>query len=431
MITVIKNSWPLFLGMMLLMIGNGLQGTLIGVRGDIEGFSTFELSLITSAYFLGFLGGSRMAPEFIRRVGHVRVFAALGSFVSAALILYPVATYPWAWILLRVAIGFSISGVYVTAESWLNNATTNDTRGQALSAYMIVQMAGIVSAQFLLNVADPAGFMLFIIPSVLVSISFAPILLSIAPTPAFDNTKSMSLREVYVISPLGFVGMFLLGGVFSAQFGMSAVYASQAGMSVGEISIFVSSIFVGAVVLQYPIGWISDRTDRRSLIAVAAGLGALASLFGVFASGWFEGLVIAAFLVGGIANPLYALLIAYTNDYLQPEDMAAASGALLFINGLGAISGPLITGWAMSQFGPASFWAAILLLMAAIAIYALYRMTQRVSAYAEEEDYDAVPYAPIGPGASPVFVEVAQEYYVETAEELAEENAEDANAAEG
>ena len=168
MIRFAISAWALLLGMMLLMIGNGLQGTLLGVRGEIEGFSTFQMSLVMSAYFVGFLGGSRMAPEMIRRGGHVRVFAALASFISAVLILYPTFADPWAWTVGRVVIGFCFSGVYVTAESWLNNAATNETRGQALSLYMMVQMAGIVAAQGLLVVADPSGYVLFVIPSVLV-----------------------------------------------------------------------------------------------------------------------------------------------------------------------------------------------------------------------------------------------------------------------
>ncbi len=176
--------------------------------------------------------------------------------------------------------------------------------------------------------------------------------------------------------------------------------------------------------MQYPIGWISDRADRRSLIAAVAAVGALAAFGGIASGGQFEWLVVSAFVLGGMANPLYALLIAYTNDYLQPEDMAAASGGLIFVNGLGAIGGPIVTGWAMTRFGPWSFWAVIALLMLATALYALYRMTQRVSAYADEDDYDAVPYAPIGPGASPVVVEAAQEFYVEVAEEMAEDGAE-------
>ncbi len=421
MFKVFLGSWALLLGMMLLMIGNGLQGTLMGVRGGIEGFSTFELSLVTSGYFLGFLGGSRLAPGFIRRVGHVRVFAALASFISAALILYPVVTYSWAWVLLRIVIGFAFSGVYVTAESWLNNSSSNETRGQTLSLYMIVQMAGIVIAQMLLNVADPAGFLLFIIPSVLVSISFAPILLSVTPTPAFDNTKQMSLLELYRFSPLGFVGMLLLGSVFSAQFGMSSVYASEAGLTVAQISIFMSAIFVGAMVLQYPIGWISDRMDRRVLIMAVATIGALGCALGWVFGPNFTVLVIAGATIGGMSNPLYSLLIAYTNDYLQPEDMAAASGGLIFVNGLGAIAGPIFLGWAMTSFGPQAFWAFIMALMGALSVYAAYRMTRRASAYADEDDYDAVPYAPILPSSTVVAAEYAQEYYAEAAEEMAED----------
>lgn len=420
MLKVFSNSWALLLGMMLLMVGNGLQGTLMGVRGAIEGFSTFELSLVTSAYFVGFLGGSRMTPEFIRRVGHVRVFAALASFISAILILYPVAAYAWVWILLRVAVGFCFSGVYVTAESWLNNATTNDMRGKTLSLYLMVQMAGIVVSQGLLNVADPSGFILFVIPSVLVSISFAPILLSVTPTPAFESTHNMSLKELYTISPLGFVGIFLLGGVFSAQFGMSAVYATQIGLSVGQVSIFVSAIFLGAMLLQYPIGWLSDRMDRRWLIMAVSLIAAAASTVAWVSGGHFNVLLVSAFVLGGMTNPLYGLLLAYTNDYLETDEMAAASGGLLFVNGLGAISGPVITGWAMSQFGAQMFWGLIVVLMLATAAYAAYRMTQRVSAYSDEDDYEAVPYAPIGLGTTPVAAEAAQDYYAESAEEIAE-----------
>ena len=213
MIKVLGASWALFLGMFMLMVGNGLQGTLLGLRGAAEDFSAFQMSFVMSAYFVGFLGGSRLAPEMIRRVGHVRVFAALGSMISAVLILYPVLPEVWAWTLGRVVIGFCFSGVYVTAESWLNNAATNETRGQALSVYMIVQMGGIVAAQAIISQGDVSGYTLFIIPSVLVSLAFAPILLSVVPTPAFDSTKPMRLRDLIKASPLASVGMFLLGGV--------------------------------------------------------------------------------------------------------------------------------------------------------------------------------------------------------------------------
>ncbi|WP_299302989.1 MFS transporter [uncultured Litoreibacter sp.] len=418
MFKVIGNAWALLLGMMFLMVGNGMQGTMMGVRGALEGFTTFELSLITSAYFLGFLGGSRLAPDFIGRVGHVRVFAALGSMVSAALILYPAITYPAAWILLRVLVGFCFSGLYVTAESWLNNAATNETRGQTLSLYMIVQMVGIVTAQGLLNVADPGGWILFVIPSVLVSISFAPILLSVAPAPAFETTKNMKLRDLYKLSPLGFVGMFLLGSIFAAQFGMSAVYATEIGMSVGEISIFISAIFVGAMVLQYPIGFMSDRMDRRLLIIGVAAGGAFAAIVGWVFSGYFWALCMSAFVLGGMSNPLYALLIAYANDYLEPDDMAAASGGFLFVNGLGAVGGPILIGWIMTSFGADGFWLVIIVLMFAVAAYGIYRMTQRASLYVEEaDDYEPVPYAPVTSAGMAIAAEVAQDFYSDADDE--------------
>lgn len=413
---VMKSAWALMLGMLLLMVGNGLQGSLMGIRGAIEEFSTNELSLITSAYFIGFLFGSRLAPGLIRRVGHVRVFAALGSFISAVLILYPTITEPWAWILLRVIFGFSFSGVYVTAESWLNNSSTNENRGKALSLYMIVQMTGIVAAQGLLNVADPAGYVLFVIPSVLVSLSFAPILLAATPTPAFETTKAMSLVDLYRTSPTGIVGMLLMGFVFSAQFGMASIYGSLAGLSVAQISLFVSAIFFGGLVFQFPIGWMSDRMDRRILILASAAGGALAALIGWTFGGTFEVLLFAAFMMGGVSNPLYALLIAYTNDYLGGDDMAAASGGLIFVNGMGAIVGPIITGWAINVFGPSGFWVYLLVLMLILSAYVAYRMTQRVSVYADESDYDAVAYAPILPTATPVAVEAATELYAENAE---------------
>ena len=413
MLAVLRSAWPLLLGMLLLMVGNGLQGSLIGIRGAIEDFSTSELSIITSAYFAGFLFGSKMAPEMIRRVGHVRVFAALGSFISAVLILYPTITDPWAWVLLRVIFGFSFSGVYVTAESWLNNASDNANRGKALSLYMIIQLGGIVASQALLTVADPAGFVLFVIPSVLVSLSFAPILLTATKSPTFDTTKAMSLKQLYDTSPTSFVGMFMMGMIFSAQFGMASIYGTQAGLSVVQIGTFISAIFIGGMLFQYPFGWLSDRMDRRILILASAVGGALGGLIGWVFGGAFEAVLVAGFIMGGMSNPLYALLIAYTNDYLEVDDMAAASGGLMFVNGVGAIIGPFVTGWLLSQLGPSGFWIFLLLTMVILAIYIVYRMRVRPSAYAAEDDYDAVAYAPVSPTGTMVGWEAAQEYYAE------------------
>ncbi len=409
MLLVLRNSWPLLLGIGLLMVGNGIQGTLLGVRGALEGFSTFQLSVVMSAYYLGFLFGSRMTPELIRRVGHVRVFAALGSLISAGLVMFAAIPDWVAWALLRVLIGFSFCGVYITAESWLNNAATNETRGQTLSLYMIVQMIGVITAQGLLNLADPAGWMLFVIPSVLVSLAFTPILLSINPLPVFDSTKPMSFRRLYRASPLGCVGMFLVGGLASALFGMAAVWGTLAGLNVARISIFIGAIFLGGLLFQYPIGWMSDRMDRRRLLTIIAILGAVVMAMAVALPLGFGLLVVVALVIGGVANPLYSLLLAYTNDYLDNSDMAAASAGLLFINGLGAIAGPLITGWMMAQMGPDGFFVYIGLLCAILAVYAFWRMTRRAAPGVDSTGAFAVMTSSASPIALEAVYTAAQE----------------------
>ncbi|PCJ75430.1 MAG: MFS transporter [Rhodobacteraceae bacterium] len=413
MVYILKNAWALLLGMMLLMLGNGLQGTLLGLRGAAEGFSPTTMSYVMSGYFLGFLGGSYMAPELIRRVGHVRVFAALGSLISAAFILYAALPNPIVWTLMRVIVGFCFAGVYVVAESWLNDAATNETRGQALSAYVIVQMVGIVAAQVLLNFADVNGYTLFVLMSVLVSLSFLPILLSSTAAPIFRATKRMTLKELFIISPLGCVGIFLLGGIFAALFGMAAVYGTEVGMSVRELSIFIGLIYFGGMIWQYPIGWISDKMDRRQLIMILTAFGGVTVLFGTLFADSQIVLYALAFVVGGVANPLYSLLIAYTNDYLEPDDMASASGGLIFINGVGAIGMPIVVGWSMTQFGPNSFFVILAILMSMIAVYAAYRTTKRAPTPVDETS----AYATVLPQASPIAAEVAQEVAIEMASE--------------
>ncbi len=410
---VFSGIWVLLLGIVLIMLGNGMHFTLIGLRGGIEGFSSAELAVITSGYFMGFLSGAQMTPRLIRRVGHVRVFAALGSFMSAGLIAFPLVTEPWAWTLLRLAIGFSMSGVYVTAESWLNHAATNETRGKILSAYMIAQTLGIIGAQGLLTLGDAGTSVLFIGASILVSVSVAPILLSVTPVPAVELARPMPLKSLFRSSPLGTVGIFLLGGVYATQSGMAAVFGTQTGMTAPQIAFFVAMLFAGALALQYPIGWLSDRMDRRRLIFWASVAGGLACAAGWMTGGGFWPLMAAAFLAGGVTTPLYALFLAFTNDTLAAEDMPAASGGLVFTFGLGAIAGPLATGWAMEHAGPDAFWMVLCATFAAIALYALYRMTQRAALPAEETE----SYLALSPASTPVAVEAAGAWAAEQAQE--------------
>jgi len=351
----------------------------------------------------------------------VRVFAALASFISAGLIAFPILTDPYSWTGIRVVLGFCLSGVYVTAESWLNNAATNKTRGKVLSVYMVAQMLGMIAAQGMVNLGDASGFVLFVIPSILVSLSFAPILLSISPTPAFETSKPMGLLELYRKAPLASVGTLLLGGAFAAQFGMAAIYGAAIGLSVAQITFFIAAIFTGSLVWQFPVGWLSDRMDRRLLILALATIGAAATGARFFLGAQFETLLVLGFVVGGVANPLYALFIAYTNDFLEVEDMAAASGGLVFSYGVGAVIGPIATGQMMKSLGPEGFWVFLVAVFASIALYAGWRISRQPGWQTGE----AGSYLGVQPTASPVALAAAQEWYAEQAEQATENAAEE------
>ena len=410
MFSVLKQSWALMLGMLLLMLGNGLQGTLLGVRGSLEEIDSAAMGYIMAGYFFGFLGGSQLTPLLLQRVGHVRVFAAFGSLISAAFILYAAIVNPYAWWLLRVLVGFCFSGVYVVAESWLNHSASNDSRGKALSLYMIVQMLGMFLGQSLLNLGDPSDYSLFVLITVLVSLSIAPILLSASNTaPVGNSAKAMPLKELISTSPLACFGMLMLGGIYSVLYAMSPVYATERGLSVAQTSYFIMAIFAGAMIFQFPIGWLSDKLDRRILIIGTTGSGAITALMCMHFGDTYVLLLTAAFILGGTANPLYSLLVAYANDYLELEQMAAAAGGLLFINGLGAMSGPILVGYAMSKLGIEWYFIILVLLMSAICLYGIYRMSQRAHTVVDE----AAPYLPISSNTSGL----ATAYAIDAAEE--------------
>jgi len=399
MIQVLVKTWALMLGMLLLMLGNGLQGTLLGVRGSLENIDSATMGLIMAGYFLGFLGGSKATPIMLQRVGHVRVFAALGSLVSAAFILYAAVVDPVAWWLLRVLVGFCFSGIYVVAESWLNHSADNRSRGKALSLYMIVQMAGMVLGQLLLNVTDPAGYNLFVLITVLVSVSFAPMLLSATSSaPLLSSARPMPLKELISTSPLACFGILMLGGIYSTLYAMSPVYATERGLSISQTSYFITAIFLGAMVMQYPIGWLSDKLDRRILIILVTAVGAIVAMASMYVGNNFNLLLVSAVLLGGTANPLYSLLVAYANDYLEYDQMAAAAGGLLFINGLGAMVGPIVVGNAMTRLGLEWYFITLFLLFSAICLYAIYRISQRKYTAIHE----ASAYLPISARTSPL-----------------------------
>ncbi len=375
---ILLSTWALLLGFGILMLGDGLQATLLAVRSDQEGFSATVTGLIMSSFYVGFLSGSILAPKIMVQVGHVRVFAAFAAIASAAILVHAVFVEVWVWIVLRLISGFCFAGLYVVAESWLNDRATNQTRGKLLSLYMVVTYIGVGLGQLLLNVADPRGYPLFVLTSILISIAVVPLLLSATDSPRHEESVNIRIRELFKVSPLGMVGMFVEGLVTATFFALGPVYAQRIGLSLKEISWFMTAAVVGTVLLQWPIGALSDRFDRRKVLLITTVLAGIAAMACVPLSGGDTRILLVAVAVFcGLALPLYSVCIAYINDHLDPTQMIAASGTLVLVGGLGAVAGPLVVATIMDAFGISWFFWCIGIAHLFTAVFALYRMTKR------------------------------------------------------
>jgi MFS family permease len=384
--SAVTSAWALFVGLGMLMLGNGLQNSLLGIRAGAEDFTTGATGLIMACYYVGLLVGAFVTPKVVGNVGHVRVFAALASTASTAALLHAVFVDPWMWGGMRAVTGFCYAGLYIVAESWLNDRATNETRGTLLSVYMVVLLSGLAASQFLLNLADPNSFLLFALASVLVSMALVPISVSVAPTPDFTAPEPLGLRALYRTSPLGFVGAMGTGMANAALYAMAAVYGGTVGLSVPQIAVFVSANILGGLAFQWPIGRLSDKLDRRRVLTAVTFAAALAALAaGLAARAEPLALYAMMFLLGGMSLPMYSLCIAHTNDYLTPKQMVSASGTLMMVGGVGAIFGPISVSLLMGEVGPDGFFVCIGAVHAVIGVFALYRMIRRAPLPLEEQ----------------------------------------------
>jgi MFS family permease len=366
------NSALLF-GMALLTLGAGLQATLLGVRATLEGLSTFVTGAVMAAYYVGFVIGSVAAPALVTRVGHIRVFAALTAMAAATILVQGLFVGAWEWGVLRVVSGVCFAGIYVVAESWLNDRADQASRGVLLATYMGVIYVGLGAGQLLLNVADPVGYELFMLIGVLISLAVVPMALTAQRAPEFALPRRVSFRELLAISPLGAVGAVFSGATAGTLFSLGPVYAASSGLDTAAVATFMASSILPAVALQLPLGRLSDRVDRRSVliaISIAAAIAAAAASRIDAASPTFFLAVAAA---GGLSLTTYALCLAHVNDHLQPAQMVAASATILLANGLGSVVGPVAVSAAMQLAGPGAFFVSLIVLHSTFALYAAWR----------------------------------------------------------
>ncbi len=369
-------TWGLFAGLALLMVSAGLFGTMLGVRSEQVRLSTGLSGLISASYYVGFLAGSKYTLEALSRVGHIRVYSALASLLSAAIILVGLVGEPIAWIGLRFVTGVSLAGIYVVAESWLNDLANNENRGRLLGIYSVISAGAFGGGQLLISGFDAKRVSGYALAAVLTSLAVAPVALSEASAPPVVDAKDhISLRELAKTVPTGVGSCFLVGIAHGALIGMSAIYATRVGLSVKQTSLFVTAPMVGGVLFQWPVSAASDDLDRRA-VGVAAALGAVAAgvLLLLGPADRPMALVLMLF-VGGASYPLYSIAGAYTNDWVQPEHVNAAASQLIALYGIGAILGPFVGAGLMIAFGPVGFYWAIIGLHSLIAAFLVYRMS--------------------------------------------------------
>jgi MFS family permease len=352
----------------------GASASLLGLRAVYEGFDTRVTGLVMSAYYLGFLFGAIRAPKIIRRVGHVRTFAALAALASVTILVHALVIDPWVWGGMRLATGFAACGIYIVVESWLNQVADNRNRGQLLALYMITYHLGMAGGQFVLKMADPGSFELFSLISVLISLAAIPILITAIQMPVFRAPATVSIRTLFRWAPSGVIGAFMVNICYAIIFGMGAVYADQRGFNTADVALFMATLITGGLILQWPMGKISDRFDRRAVIAFAS----CAAVYCALSIAWHDGpldnyLLAMTFMFGGFCLPLYALYQSLTNDDLDADKAVGVSSTLLLVGGMGAIIGPVFVSLVMKNWGHESYFMTLALLCSGMAIYAVYR----------------------------------------------------------
>ena len=378
MTTTLRQLTALLLSTAILMTGNGLINTLLPVRAEMEAFSTLEIGLLGTVYFAGFVLGCLNVPLLVRRVGHIRTFATLSSVAATTALAHVFLIDPIAWGLLRFVGGFGFAGLYVTIESWLNDRAGSANRGAIMSIYTFISLSVLMAGQFLLTAHDPAGFESFAIVAVLIALALVPVSLTKAPEPPRPAAIGLDIVGLWRLSPVGFAGCLSVGLVNGSFWSLGPVFASRSGLDIDHLVYFIAGATLAGAVMQWPLGRLSDRIDRRFVIVVSA-LCAAASgvLFGVWDAPSNTLLIGLSAAFGGFAMPLYAVSVAHANDHAEDTRFVATAGGLLLVYGFGASLGPLIASALMGYYGSGGLFMFTTFVHAALALFATLRLALR------------------------------------------------------
>lgn len=363
----------LLLGIGILLFGNGLQGTLLALRGVEEGFTESTIGIIMSMYFIGFVIGTFLCPGIIQRVGHIRTFSTMAALCASSIVMIGLWINPFVWGILRLILGICVVGIFMVTESWLNTQATNQNRGQVFAIYILINLAFLAGGQFLILAGDIRSMELFAISAALYSASLVPVALTRIHEPAPVTRIKLHLRDLYKTSALGFMGSFVSGLLGSLFWSLGPLFAQLSGFSELGIALFMSTAITGGILLQWPIGYWSDHTDRRTTIMIVSFISMIVSVLAIYVpSPTHIWLAICMFIFGGMMFSIYPLSVAHTNDHPEVTDRVEITTNLLFVFGLGAAIAPLIGGILMQSLGRYSLFGLFILASAFLGCYAWY-----------------------------------------------------------
>lgn len=386
MVQALPSLVALFAGVGLLVIGNGLLMTLLSVRMGIESVPETSIGLVLAAYSLGFIIATLTCHRLINNFGHIRAFAALAALASASVLLHAIFVSPLVWGLLRVVTGFCMAGLFTVSEAWLNARASNANRGQILSFYMVINFSALSLGQLLLGLGDPGTFVLFSVAAMLFSLALVPVTLTRVGAPVIEASERLGLLRLFAVSPTSVVVCFGAGVVNAAFFGMGPIFAGKLGMGTDAIASFMAIAIFAGLLLQWPVGFLSDHVDRRHVILwICAGV-TLAAVGVAFAHQFSTLMVFVAVAVyGGLVFTLYGQAVSYANDYAEPSQLVSVSAGLLLSYGIGAVFGPVFASAAMTVVGPQGLFLFNSAAIAAVAVFIVYRMLQREPLPLEEQ----------------------------------------------
>lgn len=415
----------LFLSTGLLLAGGGVQWILLPIRSQMEGFSTDAIGLIGAGWSIGFTAGCFIVPRMVRRVGHIRVFGALSATLAVAILLSGLFVDPAVWFVLRAVAGLCFSGSYMVIESWINERVTNESRGAIFSIYLIVTQLGIIAGQYVIVFASPETTAPFMIAAILFCLAILPTALSTAQTPAPLEQVTLNVASLYRNSPVALIGVVLAGAIAGAWQNFAPVFGAMSGLSNTSIATLLALAMLGSAVLQYPFGWISDRTDRRHVMIGIGLAGAvvctIAAFFPVAAPRPGIAFFSLMVLTGAFIYPIYAILVAHANDHAPPQDYVQVSSSLLMVYGVGTMIGPILTARTTALFGAGGIFVTVAAMNLAIALYAGWRLTRRPAPAARDvAEFQALAPAP---------AQTPQSYTLAPSAEAAEEAAQHAEEA--